>query len=89
MNPDENRPTLTVLIVNRNAASYLRECLQSLLETVGDISTELILVDGSSNDDSVSIAKAMWPSVRVMVVPENLGYVRGNNVGLEQARGRY
>lgn len=89
MNPDENRPTLTVLIVNRNASAYLRECLQSLLDTVGEISTELILVDGSSTDDSVAAAKAMWPSVHVISVPEELGYVRGNNVGLKHARGRY
>ncbi|MHA3771307.1 glycosyltransferase family 2 protein [Verrucomicrobiota bacterium sgz303538] len=89
MNPDENRPTLTVLIVNRNASSYLRECLQSLVDTVGHISTEVILVDGSSTDDSVAVARTMWPSAHVITVPESLGYVRGNNVGLKQSRGRY
>jgi N-acetylglucosaminyl-diphospho-decaprenol L-rhamnosyltransferase len=82
-------PALTILIVNRNAASYLRECLASIRDTIGAVTVEVLLVDGSSTDDSVSVATELWPDVRVITVPESLGYVRGNNVGLKEARGRY
>lgn len=85
----QESPTLTILIVNRNAASYLRECLDSIRDTIGSVATEVILVDGSSTDDSVSVARELWPDVRTIIVPKNLGYVRGNNVGLKEARGRY
>jgi N-acetylglucosaminyl-diphospho-decaprenol L-rhamnosyltransferase len=82
-------PAITILIVNRNSTSYLNLCLRSIRETVGDLSAELVLVDGSSTDNSVALAKGLWPSATVIVVPEKLGYVRGNNVGLKQATGRY
>jgi N-acetylglucosaminyl-diphospho-decaprenol L-rhamnosyltransferase len=83
------RPLLTILIVNRNAASYLRECLQSIITTIGGISTEVVLVDGSSTDNSVQVARELWPAVKVICVPADLGYVRGNNVGLKAATGKY
>ena len=82
-------PAITILIVNRNSASYLAACLRSLVETHGETSVELLLVDGNSTDESVAVAKRLWPAVKVTMVPEGLGYVRGNNVGLRQARGRY
>lgn len=85
----EKKPALTILIVNRNASSYLRECLVSIRDTIRDIDAEIVLVDGSSTDDSVSVARELWPDVRTIIVPENLGYVRGNNIGLKEARGRY
>ena len=85
----EQGPALTILIVNRNSAGYLADCLRSILATLGDVPTELILVDGSSSDDSVAVARRLWPSVKVLSVPEKLGYVRANNVGLKEAKGRY
>ena len=85
----EETPAITILIVNRNSASYLNACLRSIIEDMGDISAELILVDGSSTDASVAVTRELWPSARIISVPENLGYVRGNNVGLKQAKGRY
>src|SRR4051794_23001535 len=86
---EKQAPAITILIVNRNASSYLKACLESILGTIGAISAELLLVDGSSTDDSVDVARKLWPMVKVISVPESLGYVRGNNVGLQQATGRY
>src|SRR5678815_2511425 len=85
----EQAPDLTILIVNRNSAGYLRDCLQSIIDTRGDLAVELVLVDGSSTDSSLEVTREMWPSAKVVVVPESLGYVRGNNVGLKHATGRY
>jgi GT2 family glycosyltransferase len=82
-------PALTILIVNRNSAGYLRDCLRSILDTRDDLALELVLVDGSSTDNSVTVARELWPTVKTVVVPESLGYVRGNNVGLKHATGRY
>src|SRR4030095_7547773 len=86
---ESDRPAITILIVNRNAESYLDPCIRSIRDTIGDIRAELILVDGSSTDNSVAIARDLWPSVKVISVPEKLGYVRGNNVGIKEATGRY
>lgn len=83
------RPAISILIVNLNSAAYLRNCLQSILKSIGDISAELLLVDASSTDDSVRVARELWPSLRLITVPESLGYVKANNAGLKQARGQY
>jgi GT2 family glycosyltransferase len=85
----ERAPANTILIVNWNSASYLNACLRSILGSLGGLSAELVLVDGSSTDNSVAVVTELWPSAKVIRVPELLGYVRGNNVGLKQARGRY
>lgn len=86
---EEYHPALTILIVNWNAASYLNDCLRSVLATIGDVSAELIVVDANSTDNSPAIVKSLWPSAKVITVDEDVGYVRGNNLGLKQARGRY
>jgi GT2 family glycosyltransferase len=82
-------PTITILIVNWNAAAYLRDCLRSIRDTIGDISAELLLVDANSTDDSVAVTRELWPAMRLITVPESLGYVKANNVGLKAARGKY
>lgn len=86
---DLTQPAITILIVNWNSAAYLRHCLRSINETIGDISAELLLVDATSTDDSVAVARELWPSLRLITVPESLGYVKANNVGLQAARGKY
>jgi GT2 family glycosyltransferase len=73
-------PALTILIVNRNSASYLQDCLRSVLDTLDGIPAELVLVDGNSTDDSVAVTRRLWPSATVVSVPESLGSVRGNNM---------
>jgi GT2 family glycosyltransferase len=83
------KPAITILIVNFNCADHLRNCLRSINETIGDISAELLLVDASSPDNSVPVARELWPSLRLITVPESLGYVKANNVGLRAARGKY
>jgi GT2 family glycosyltransferase len=82
-------PDITILIVNRNSAPYLTPCIESILADTKKISAELILVDGSSTDQSIEVTRKLWPEAKVISVPETLGYVRGNNVGLKQAKGRY
>jgi N-acetylglucosaminyl-diphospho-decaprenol L-rhamnosyltransferase len=82
-------PDFSLIITNRNASRYLRDCLQSLLDTKEDVSVEVILVDAVSTDDSLTVARSLWPQVKIVSVPENLGYVRANNVGLKRVTGRY
>jgi N-acetylglucosaminyl-diphospho-decaprenol L-rhamnosyltransferase len=82
-------PSITILIVNWNSAAYLRDCLRSVRDTIGAIPAELVLVDASSTDESVAVARDLWPSMNLITVPESLGYVKANNVGLQKARGKY
>ena len=80
---------LSVIIVNFNTASLLRECLNSVEETKDDIYLEIIVVDNNSMDESVEMVKKDFPQVRLIANSENIGFAQGVNQALNLAKGRY
>ena len=83
-----NPPLVSIVIVNRNGVSYLRECLRSVV-TLAYPRVQVVLVDNASTDGSVSRVLAEFPNVKVVTSGRNLGYAGGNNLGLEFAGGHY
>lgn len=80
-------PRLSILIVSWNVRELLHTCLRSLPLT--DPQVEIIVVDSASDDGTPQLVAAEYPSVHLIASTENLGYSRGNNLGLRQARGDY
>lgn len=81
-------PTVSIIIVNWNGCHHLADCLDSLSsQSYRDF--EVILVDNGSIDGSVEFVQAQYPWVGVIPLRENTGFAHGNNVGLENSRGRY
>ena len=80
---------LSVIIVNWNVRDLLRECLRSIEAGKGGLSLEIIVVDSASSDDSVAMGRSEFPSVHLIACTENVGFPRGNNLGLQEARGDY
>jgi hypothetical protein len=80
---------ISVVIVGWNAKHYLELCLNSLAEAPPSRSTEVIVVDNASSDGSSEMIKAKFPNVTVIRSEENLGFSRGNNLGIQQCQGRY
>lgn len=81
-------PCVSVVIVNYNGKTLLKECLDALrAQTLRDF--EVILVDNNSTDDSVAFVRAGYPEVTIIRNQENLGYGGGNNAGIKAARGRF
>jgi N-acetylglucosaminyl-diphospho-decaprenol L-rhamnosyltransferase len=54
-----------------------------------ELAYEVIVVDCASSDGSVEMVRREFPGVRLIASDENLGYARGNNLGLAEATGRY
>jgi N-acetylglucosaminyl-diphospho-decaprenol L-rhamnosyltransferase len=77
---------LSIVIVSFNARADLLRCLQSLHENPVARSHEIIVVDNASTDGSAEAARR-WPDVRVIETGENLGFARGNNVGIRASSG--
>jgi GT2 family glycosyltransferase len=50
---------------------------------------EVIVVDSASSDATVTLVQTRFPQVRLLPQTENIGYTRGNNIGLAAAQGRY
>jgi len=80
---------VSVIIVNWNARTYLRDCLHSILRTSESVVREIIVVDNASNDGSPRMVSEEFPTVQLICARENLGFARANNLGLRQATGSY
>jgi len=80
---------ISVVIVAWNAKRYLELCLDSLEAAPPRRSLEVIVVDNASSDDTIETIETRYPWVKLIKSPENLGFSRGNNVGIRQCQGRY
>lgn len=56
---------------------------------IANIDAEIIVIDNNSPDDSCEMVKELFPSVKLIENKENLGFSKGNNIGVVQAKGEY
>lgn len=85
-------PRVSIIILSWNVRDLLRACLRSL--PLDDPAVEIIVVDAASADGTPAMVAAEFPPARyprltLIASSENLGFSRGNNLGLRAARGRY
>ena len=82
------QPIVSVVIVNWNGKHLLADCLDALVaQDRKDV--EIILVDNGSHDGSAPFVRERYPSVKVIMLPENKGFAGGNNAGIGHATGQY
>ena len=84
--PKNNKfPVLSVVILNYNSGEYLKNCLQSLYQsTLSAQNFEIVVVDNSSTDKSIGIAKKIPSlSTKYLILDTNNGFSHGNNRGVE------
>ena len=81
---------LSIVIVSWNARDYLVGCLNSISETAKELSHEVIVVDNDSSDGSCEAVKeGAFENVRLVETGANLGFSKGNNIGIRLSQGRY
>ena len=79
---------VTVVIPNYNGMRFLPVCLASLaVQTEQDI--DILVVDNGSSDQSVSFLEDNYPKVKVIRLPQNMGFARAVNEGIRQSRTNY
>ena len=80
--------TVDVIVLNCNGQHFLKPCLLALQkQSFRDF--EMMVVDNGSTDGSVVLLQREFPEVRILELPENLGFCAGNNRGIEATWGRY
>jgi N-acetylglucosaminyl-diphospho-decaprenol L-rhamnosyltransferase len=89
MTTSKTVPDLSIIIVNWNVRDLLHACLCSLEAHRKRLELQVIVVDSYSADDSVDMVRRHFPWVELIACEENVGFPRGNNLGLAQANGRY
>lgn len=80
---------LSIVILCWNDLKVIGSCLRSIYDETRDIDFEVIVSDNGSTDGSLTFIKDTYPRVRVIENDTNLGFAKGNNVGIEQSNGDY
>lgn len=80
---------VSVIIVSWNVRGPLRNCLRSVFQQRFEDELEIIVVDNASNDGSAQMVEAEFPQVKLIKSPGNLGFAKGNNLGIQNSRGEY
>ena len=84
---------VSIIIVNYHTSGQILNCLESIFRVTGQINYELIIVDNNSEPqiESLLTSKIGYPlssHLRVISLPENVGFGRANNEGAKIAGGR-
>ncbi|MES2806272.1 MAG: glycosyltransferase family 2 protein [Bacteroidota bacterium] len=80
---------LSVIILNYNVRFFLEQCVLSVQNALETIDGEIIVIDNNSSDDSCVMMKQRFPKVKLIQNNENIGFPKGNNIGVAQAQGEY
>jgi GT2 family glycosyltransferase len=68
---------------------FLEQCVLSVQRALEDIDGEIIVIDNASSDDSCEMMKTKFPHIKLIENKDNLGFPKGNNIGVAQAKGEY
>ncbi len=85
---------LSIILVSFNTSQVTAECIESIIASLSHsaIRYEIVVLDNNSSDDSVArlnILSKKYKQLRIIEHHENIGFGRGNNKAVAQARGTY
>lgn len=80
---------VSICIVSWNTRNLLYDCIQSIKEKTQGIEYEIIVVDNCSSDGSAEMVKESFPDCKLIASNQNLGFVKGNNLAIREATGKY
>lgn len=86
---------LSIIIVNYNTYSLTKQTIDSVLEKKLPFEYEIMLVDNASKDNSMALLQADYKEiieqglVKVILNEDNLGFAKGNNIGIRKSSGEY
>lgn len=80
---------LSIVIVNYNTFTLTSNCIRSIKDNCEGISYEIILVDNASTECDPHDFLEVFPFINLIASKENLGFAKGNNLGIEKTNGDY
>lgn len=87
---NENKPVVSVVIVNYNGGPLLNEAIRSALSST--VQVEVLVSDNGSTDDSLTPLRGLASHDTRLVIIENqrnLGFARASNIAMKSSRGEY
>lgn len=87
------KSNLSIVILNFNSKNYLFKCLESIVKSdLTDLSVEIVVVDNHSSDGSQELLnKTKLNDIKFKFIAntENLGFSKGNNIGVRETSAKY
>lgn len=85
---------LSIIIISFNTEKITYKCLTGLKKNLKryPLSYEVIVVDNGSKDRSIPMLKKIavdWKNLKVVLSKKNLGFGKGNNLGVANSKGKY
>lgn len=80
---------LSIVIVCWNDLKVIRDCMRSIYAATHTIEFEVIVSDNGSTDGSVQFIRQNYPQAIIIENLANLGFSKGNNVGIRASQGDY
>lgn len=77
-------PLVYVITLNWNRATDTIQCIDSLMNLRYQ-NKRILVVDNGSEDGSPNIIREHFPNVEQIIIPSNLGFAAGFNVGIRHA----
>ena len=83
-----NSLTLSIIIINWKSKGFVRVCLESIADNIGDLAHEIFVVDNASFDGCGELLAAEFHYVHFVQCKHNLGFAGANNLAFARSRGR-
>lgn len=80
---------VSIIILNYNTFQLTCNCIKSVIEFTKKVSYEIIVVDNLSTECNADLFKENFPSITLIKSPINGGFAKGNNLGIEHAKGEF
>lgn len=83
------RIEVSIVVINYNTFDLTCRCLDSIYQHTTSLAFEIILVDNASTERDPSEFVERFPEILLIKSRENVGFAKGNNLGIEVAKGTY
>jgi GT2 family glycosyltransferase len=80
---------VSIVIINYNTFALTCGCINSIVKMTSGLKYEIIVVDNNSTEFPASDFKRKFQDIILIESPVNVGFAKGNNLGIARASGKY
>ncbi|HRH23179.1 MAG TPA: glycosyltransferase family 2 protein [Candidatus Magasanikbacteria bacterium] len=82
---------IAIIVVNYKMKAHIEKCLSSLFPEIAssNLQIEVVIVDNASGDSIEFFLKEKYPSVKCILLEENFGFGRAQNIGMQSVPAKY
>jgi len=78
----------SIIVLNYNGKQFLEDFFTSVFSAKLP-PLEVIMVDNNSSDGSIEFVENKFPGVKILKMPDNLGFAKAVNNGIEASKGEF